>query len=116
MSREQITSDPAAPAPSAPPTIDVNKHGSARLPAAAADSDEEASTLIISAGYALLTPPQHVAVAPNAGLRENPGTVSDPDTRGLLIEVYMVPGTGRVSVVAGRQAGATASTVRLQWV
>ena len=71
MSREQITADPAAPAPSAPPTIDVNKHGSARLPAAAADSDEEASALLIAAGYVLTTPPRHVAVALNTGLFKN---------------------------------------------
>ena len=116
MSPEQITADPSAPAPSAPSTIDVNKHGSARFPAAAAEVDKEASTLLIAAGYVLTTPPQHVAVAPNAQLRKNPGTVSDPYTRGLLIEFHMVPGTGSVSVTAGRQAGATASTVRLQWV
>ena len=71
MSREQITANPAAPAISAPPTIDINKHGSARLPATAADSDEEASTLLIAAGYVLKTPPRHVAVALNAGLLEN---------------------------------------------
>ena len=81
--------------------------------AVVADSSDEASTLIISTGYALPTPPRHVAVTANAGLVDNQGTVRAPYTRGLLIEVSMVPGTGGVSAAAGRQAGATASTVAL---
>jgi len=86
---------------------------SGTIPAAVADSADEASLLIISTGYALPTPPRHVDVAATAGLVENQGTVSAPDTRGLLIEVPMVPGTGGVSVATGRQAEATASTVAL---
>ena len=83
---------------------------------AVVDPADEESTLIISTGYALPTHPRHVAVTANAGLVDNQGTVRAPYTRGLLIEVSMVPGTGGVSIVVGRQAGATASTVRLQWV
>ena len=86
------------------------------MPVAVADSADEASTLIISTGYALPTPPRDVAVAANAGLLENPGTMSPQNTRGILLEVPMVSGTGGVSAAAGRQAGATASTVCLQWV
>ena len=108
-----MTADPAAPAPSAPPTIDVSKHGSARLPAAAAEVDEEASTLIIAAGYTLTTPPRHVTAASNAGLGENQGTVSATGNTELPIEVTNVPGLGGFSVAAGRQAGATPSTVAL---
>ena len=107
---------PSGTSPSLLPTIVGNDQGSARLPAAAADSADEVSTLIISAGYALPTPPQHAAVAPNAGLCKNPGTVSAPDTRGLFSEVPMLPGMGGVGVAAGRQVRTTASTVRLQWV
>ena len=110
MSREQITSDPVAPAPSAPPTIDVNKHGSARLPAAAAEVDEEASTLIIAAGYVLTTPPRHVAVALNAGLSENRGSVSANGNTELPIEVPNVPGLGGLGVNAQEQAGVAVST------
>jgi len=116
MSREQITAEPAAPAPSAPPTIDVNKHGSARLPAGAAEVDEETSTLIIAAGYVLTTPPRHVAVALNAGLSENRGSVSANGNTELPIEVPNVPGLGGLGVNAREQAEVSVSTVRLQWV
>ena len=74
------------------------------------------SILIISTGYVLPMPPQHVAVTTNARLLKNPGTVSAQNTRGILLEVPMVSGTGGVDVAAGRQARATASTVYLQWV
>ena len=86
------------------------------MPAVAANSGDEADALIISTGYALPTPPRDAAVAANAGLLENPGTMSPQNTRGILLEVPMVSGTGGVSAAAGRQAGATASTVHLQWV
>ena len=110
MSPEQITADPAAPAPSAPSTIDVNKHGSARLPAAAAEVDEEASTIIIAAGYTLTTPPRHVAAASNAGLGENQGTMSATGNTELPIEVPNVPGLGGLGVNAQEQAGVSVST------
>ena len=84
--------------------------------AAAANSGDEANALSIAAGYALTTPPGDVTVAANAGLLENPGTMSPQNTRGILLEVPMVSGTGGVSAAVGRQAGSTASTVRLQWV
>ena len=116
MSREQITAEPAAPAPSAPPTIDVNKHGSARLPAGAAEVDEETSTLIIAAGYVLTTPPRHVAVALNAGLSENRGSVSANGNTELPIEVPNVPGLGGLGVNAGEQARVTASSVALRTI
>ena len=83
------------------------------MPAAAANSGDEADTLLINAGYMLHTPPRDIAVAANAELVENQGTVNAPDTRGLLVEVPMVPGMGGVSITVGRQARATASTVTL---
>jgi len=64
------------------------------MPVATAYSADEADALIISAGYALTTPPQDVAVAENAGLLENPGTVSPQNMRGILLEVPMVSETG----------------------
>ena len=84
--------DPVAPAPPPPPTIHVNNHVSGTLPVAAANLGNEADALIISAGYQLHMPPRDVAVATNAGLAENQGTVSVTDTRGLLIEFPMVRG------------------------
>ena len=59
---------------------------------------------------------RNVDVAANAGLLQNPGTMSPQNIRGILLEVPMVSGTGGVSAAAGRQAGATAPTVHLQWV
>ena len=84
--------------------------------AAVVELANEASTLIIYTGYTLSTPLGHVTVAADAGLLKNPGTVSAQNTRGLLLEFPMVSGMGGVGVATGRQAGATASTVRLQWV
>ena len=55
-------------------------------------------------------------MAANAGLLQNPGTMSPQNTRGILLEVRMVSETGGVSAVAGRQAGVTASTVALNTV
>jgi hypothetical protein len=83
------------------------------LAAAAANSADEADALIIGAGYAVTTPPRDVGVTTNAGLLEKPGTGSSPDTGELPIEVPMVSGTGGVSVTAGTQAGAAATSVAL---
>ena len=98
-------------APPHPALIVAKTHASALLPAAAANSGDEADALIIAAGYALTTPPRDVAVAANAGLLENPGTMSPQNTRGILLEVPMMSGMGGlVSQRVGRP-----ELLPLQW-
>ena len=86
------------------------------MPAAAANSGDEADALIINAGYTMHTPPRDVAVAANSGLVENQGTVSATDTRGLLVEIPTVPGLGGLSVRAWEQVGVTLTIVSLSTI
>ena len=79
--------------------------------AAAANSGDEANALSIAAGYALTTPPRDVAVAANAELLENPGTMSPQNTGASSLKSLSC--RGRAGLVS-RQVGKP-ELLPLQW-
>jgi hypothetical protein len=111
-----ITDSSEVPSPPHPAPIVAKTNASGLAAAATSNLVSGPSARIISVHDASLAQNEDVAVAENAGLLQNPGTMSPQNTRGILLEVPMVSGTGGVSDAAGRQAGANASTVHLQWV